>query len=101
MRRKYGNKKINKKMQIFELKTQYQIYMMTRNAQQKSSKVTNDDVFKSIIKKEEGLNPFLQVMNFRISFKTWMKQAKKLVKTQVEALAMITRDDEFEENYVD
>jgi hypothetical protein len=29
MRRKYGNMKINKKMQIFELKTQYSIYLMT------------------------------------------------------------------------
>lgn len=29
MRRKYGNMKINKKMQIFELKTQFKIYLMT------------------------------------------------------------------------
>ena len=29
MRRKYGNMKINKKMQIFELRTQYGIYLMT------------------------------------------------------------------------
>ena len=29
MRRKYGNMKINKKMQIFELLTQYRIYLMT------------------------------------------------------------------------
>lgn len=29
MRRKYGNMKINKKMQIFELRTQYSIYCMT------------------------------------------------------------------------
>jgi len=29
MRRKYGNMKINKKMQIFELRTQYSIYLMT------------------------------------------------------------------------
>lgn len=29
MRRKYGNMKINKKMQIFELRTQYNIYLMT------------------------------------------------------------------------
>jgi hypothetical protein len=30
MRRRYGNMKINKKMQIFELRTQYRIYMITR-----------------------------------------------------------------------
>jgi hypothetical protein len=29
MRRKYGNMKINKKMQIFELLTQHSIYLMT------------------------------------------------------------------------
>jgi len=29
MRRKYGNMKINKKMQVFELKTQFKIYLMT------------------------------------------------------------------------
>lgn len=29
MRRIYGNMKINKKMQIFELRTQYSIYLMT------------------------------------------------------------------------
>ena len=30
MRKKYGNMKINKKMQIFELRTQYNIFLMTR-----------------------------------------------------------------------
>ena len=29
MRRKYGNMKIKKKMQIFELRTQYKIYLKT------------------------------------------------------------------------
>jgi hypothetical protein len=29
MRRKYGNMKISRKMQIFELKTQYKIFLMT------------------------------------------------------------------------
>jgi hypothetical protein len=29
MRRKYGSMKINKKMQIFELRTQYKIYQIT------------------------------------------------------------------------
>jgi len=38
MRRKYGNMKINKKMQIFELKTQYSIYLMTLKIQDKRKK---------------------------------------------------------------
>lgn len=36
MRRKYGNMKINKNMQIFELRTQYQIYLMTLAIQNKN-----------------------------------------------------------------
>lgn len=77
MRRKYGQMKINKQMQIFELRTQYQIYMMTLSTQNKSSAMlSNEDIFNSLIKKENGVNPFLTVMNFKISFKTWLKVAK-------------------------
>ena len=39
--------------------------------------MTNDDIFNSIIKKENGVNPFLTVMNFKISFKTWLKSARE------------------------
>jgi hypothetical protein len=35
MRRKYGSMKINKKMQVFELRTQFAIYSMTRSIQNK------------------------------------------------------------------
>jgi hypothetical protein len=77
MRRKYGNMKINKKMQIFELRTQYSIYLMTLSIQNKGNmKLSNEDIFNSIIKKENGVNPFLTVMNFKISFKTWLKVAR-------------------------
>lgn len=41
--------------------------------------VSNEDIFNSIIKKENGVNPFLTVMNFTISFKTWLKFAKKRI----------------------
>jgi len=51
--------------------------MMTLSAQSKSSAMlSNDDIFNSLIKKENGVNPFLTVMNFKISFKTWLKVAK-------------------------
>ena len=76
MRRKYGNMKINKKMQIFELRTQFGIYLMTLNVQKVNKIINNDDIFNSIVKKENGVNPFLTVMNFKISFKTWLKSAR-------------------------
>ena len=34
-------------------------------------------VFNTIIKKENGVNPFLTVMNFKISYKTWLKHSRK------------------------
>jgi hypothetical protein len=76
MRRKYGNMKINKKMQIFELRTQYSIYLMTLKIQNKRERQSNEEIFNAIIKKENGVNPFLTVMNFKISFKTWLKVAR-------------------------
>ena len=77
MRRKYGNMKINKKMQIFELRTQFNIYMKTqRSLNKQKNKISNDDIFNGIIKKENGVNPFLTVMYFKISFKTWLKVAR-------------------------
>lgn len=39
--------------------------------------MSNDDIYNSIIKKENGVNPFLAIMNYKISFKTWVKFAKK------------------------
>ena len=81
MRRKYGNMKINKKMQIFELRTQYNIYLMTLRIQNKGNKKqSNDEIFNAIIKKENGVNPFLTVMNFKISFYTWLKVARATLK---------------------
>jgi hypothetical protein len=88
MRRKYGNMKINKKMQIFELLTQYRIYLMTLEIQQKGHlQVSNDDIKHALVKKENGVNPFLTVMNFRITFRAWSKQARRrLVKAERAAL---------------
>lgn len=64
-------------MQIYELRTQYQIYLMTLNIQKKGkAHLNNESIFNNIIKKENGVNPFLTVMNFKISFKTWLKHSK-------------------------
>ena len=54
--------------------------MATLKTQKKSRALNNDEIFNSIIKKENGVNPFLTVMNFKISFKTWLKQAKRRVR---------------------
>lgn len=51
--------------------------MMTLSTQNKSSNMlSNEDIFNSLVKKENGVNPFLTVMNFKISFKTWLKVAR-------------------------
>ena len=98
MRRKYGCMRISKKMQIFELRTQYNIYLLTLAVQKKGKKLTNDDIFDGIIKKENGVNPFLTVMNFKISFKTWIKFARRKVRMQLKQEAK-ERGEEFFDNY--
>jgi hypothetical protein len=74
MRRKYGNMKINKKMQIFELRTQYRIYTITREMQNKGT-LNKDELYDGLINKNNGVNPFLTVMNFKISYRSWLKLA--------------------------
>lgn len=80
MRRKYGNMKINKKMQIFELLTQYRIYLMTlEKLRTGQMQVSNEDIKHALVKKENGVNPFLTVMNFRITFRAWSKAARRRI----------------------
>jgi len=52
MRKKYGNMKINKPMQIFELRTQFEIFLKTRERLNKKQVVENEEIYESIIKKE-------------------------------------------------
>jgi len=81
MRRKYGNFKVNKLMQINELRTQFQIYLKTqREIHGGIRQLNNDDIFNTIIKKESGVNPFLTMMNFKISFRTWLRHANIKIK---------------------
>lgn len=53
---------------------------MTLAVQKNTKALSNDDIFNSIIKKENGVNPFLTIMNFKISFKTWLKLARKTIR---------------------
>merc|ERR1712195_121231 len=81
MRRKYGTMRINKKMQIIELKNQIRIYEMGRDMDNNKNKIiTKEEIVQSIASKGNGFNPFLAVMNFKISVKTWIKHARKNVK---------------------
>jgi len=77
MRKKYCKFKLSKRMQIIELRNQYEIFQLTMRAQNRGTKLTNEQIYNNIVKKENGVNPFLTVMNFRVSFKTWVKHARK------------------------
>lgn len=39
-------------------------------------------IYNQLIKKENGVNPFLTSMNFKITFKTWLKQARLIMRRQ-------------------
>lgn len=54
---------------------------MTLDVQKKNKKgLSNEEIHNGIIKKENGVNPFLTVMNFKISYKTWVKFARKKIR---------------------
>lgn len=46
----------------------------------KQGTITKDEIVKSIASKGNGFNPFLAVMNFKITVKTWIKHARQKVK---------------------
>ena len=82
MRRKYGNMRINKKMQIFELRTQYKIYVITREQQNKSIALNSSELYNGLVKKDIGVNPFLIYLYLKISYKTWLKHARDELKKE-------------------
>jgi hypothetical protein len=79
MRRKYGNFKLNKRMQIAELKTLFKISLLTLKAkseeQFKNSK--NEDIITEMTKRGQSVNPFLTLMYYRISFNTWLNAMRR------------------------
>lgn len=78
MRRVYGNFKLNKKMQILELKTQFKIFMLTMTARKIDSKATDSEkIFDTLVDKNQSVNPFLTMMYFKISFNAWLSWARK------------------------
>lgn len=77
MRRIYGSIKLNTQMQIFELNTQYKIFMITLLNQKKTKTIQNKEVFSSMLGRTNSVNPFLTVMFFKMSFKAWWNYARK------------------------
>ena len=78
MRRQYGNFKLNKRMQIHELKTQYKIYQITVKQQNQSMKQElYEQFFSKMIGNGKSVNPFLQQMYYHISFNTWLNYTRR------------------------
>jgi hypothetical protein len=46
----------------------------------RKKKVNNTEIYECLIKKDSGVNPFLTMMNFKISFKTWLKEARLFIR---------------------
>jgi hypothetical protein len=78
LRRIYGNFKLNKRMQIKELKTQFVLFQLTMKAKKEEKLAkNNENVFESLVNKGSSVNPFLTMMYYRISFMTWHNQMNK------------------------
>lgn len=58
-------------------------------------KYSNDDIKHALVKKENGVNPFLTVMNFRITFRAWSKAARRsLLKNEREKALKLNELDQ-------
>jgi hypothetical protein len=91
MRRAYGNFKLNKRMQIIELKTQYKILQKTLEAQNQAIKLKNHELFfEKMLGNSTAVNPFLQMMYYRISFRTWVKAMRSEERRKNHAVQMAT-----------
>jgi hypothetical protein len=77
MRRVYGNFKLNKKMQLNELKTQFRIFMITEKAKSTQEACTNEDVFAKLVNHGASVNPFLTLMYYRITFNAWLNATRR------------------------
>lgn len=83
MRRVYGNFKLGKQMQIFELKSQYKIFFLTMAVSKKSRVQQTSDVFSLIVGKAQSVNPFLTVMFLNMSFNIWINIATRCLERRI------------------
>jgi hypothetical protein len=44
--------------------------------------MTQAELHSGLVKKENGVNPFLTVMNYKISYRTWLKAAKVIIEKE-------------------
>jgi len=82
MKRVYCDFKLNKRMQLLELNTQFKIFVLTLQTKSSSSeyssfKQTNEMVVKKVVQTGASVNPFLTMMYYRISFFTWLNAHRK------------------------
>lgn len=79
MRRKYGVAKMNRINQLIELSTRYRIFQKIHE----NVELTNQFIHDQLVKKNNNFNPFLTKMNYKITFKTWLKHAKSIIKKRI------------------
>lgn len=78
LRKQYGSFKLNKKMQIRELVTQFKLFTLTME----KIKAQKHELDQRFLRKvgaggKDSVNPFLTHMYLRMSFITWLNAAKK------------------------
>lgn len=72
LKRCYGNFKLNKRMQLIELNTQFKIYILTMQTKNAGQRQRNEDVVDKVVSTGESVNPFLTTMFYKISFQVWL-----------------------------
>jgi len=82
MKRVYCDFKLNKRMQLLELNTQFKIFVLTLQTKSSSKefanfKQTNEVVVQQVVQTGTSVNPFLTMMYYRISFFTWLNAHRK------------------------
>jgi len=77
MREVYGKLRLNKRMQVYELTTQYKLFKLRQKAKGDLSKMDQDGTMFTVQQSEANVNPFLTTMFFKISFNAWHNLAIK------------------------
>lgn len=77
LKRIYCSFKLNKRMQLLELNTQFKIFVLTLQTKSSEYKQNNEAVFAKVVQTGASVNPFLTMMYYRISFFTWLHAFRK------------------------
>ena len=87
MREKFVNFRLNNRMAMHEITTQYKIYQLTQK-DKNQDKASGKKFAASIKSSESSVNPFMRQIFYRISFNTWhsymlKEEKKKLIRKQM------------------